>query len=135
MRRVAYPVALVLLLVSASAVRAASPDVERGRYIVERVGMCADCHSPRDQTGAPIAEMAFGGAPIGFAPMHPMPVWAEYAPRLMGLPAGYDAVSLARFLQTGVRPDGSEARPPMPPYRLDADDAASVAAYLESLAR
>ncbi len=116
-------------------VRAASSDAERGRYVVERVGMCADCHSPRDATGAPVAEMAFNGAPIGFAPIHPIPAWADYAPRLAGLPPGYDTAALVRFLRTGARPDGTMARPPMPPYRLGQEDAEAVAAFFQSLSR
>ena len=135
MRRFAFPAALGVLLAAVSAARAAPPDIERGRYIVERVGLCADCHSPRGPTGAPVAAMAFGGAPIGFAPTHPMPAWANYAPGLVGLPSGYDAPALVRFLKTGTRPDGTLARPPMPPYQLGQEDAEAVVAYFQSLAR
>lgn len=135
MRWSAFPIAWGVVLAGMSVALAAPPVIERGRYIVERAGMCADCHSPRDATGTPIASMALGGAPIGFAPTHPMPVWGNHAPSLAGLPTGYDAASLVRFLQTGARPDGTMARPPMPPYRLDQDDAEAVVAYLESLTR
>ena len=52
---------------------------------------------------------------------------------LAGLPGNYTEAQLAAFLQTGKRPDGSMARPPMPPYRMSASDAQAVAAYLKSL--
>jgi cytochrome c553 len=122
--------AAALSLVAVSGVRAQS--LPQGKYIVEGVGMCGDCHTPRDQTGAPIAAQALQGAPIGFRPTHPMP-FAEHAPGLAGLPGHYTEAQLVTFLQTGKRPDGSLARPPMPPYRMSADDAKSVAAYLKSL--
>ena len=75
------------------------------------------------------------GAPIGFAPTHPMADWAETAPPLAGLPANYSEAGLAAFLETGTRPDGSVARPPMPPYRFNRDDARAVTEYLKSLSR
>lgn len=128
-------VALAAALLSATAAHAAGPDLERGRYLVEQVGMCSDCHSPRDQTGQFVRSAWLGGAPIGFAPTVPVPEWAEYAPQLAGIPGHYTEAAFIHFLQTGERPDGSQARPPMPPYRFSRDDAASVAAYLKSLRR
>jgi mono/diheme cytochrome c family protein len=38
-----------------------SADWNRGRYLVEALGHCAECHSPRDITGAIIAERRNGG--------------------------------------------------------------------------
>jgi mono/diheme cytochrome c family protein len=109
--------------------------LERGRYLVERVGMCSDCHSPRDPTGQFIRGAWLGGAPIGVAPKHPIPGWAEFAPALAGLPGHYTEAQLVTFLETGVRPDGSNAAPPMPPYRFSRSDAEAVVAYLKSLPR
>ncbi|HEX7476574.1 MAG TPA: c-type cytochrome [Polyangiales bacterium] len=37
-----------------------APDAERGRYIVENLAACGDCHTPRDQNG-PILAKAFSG--------------------------------------------------------------------------
>ena len=58
---------------------------------------------------------------------------ANIAPPLAGAPAGYSEEQFIAFLQTGVRPDGSQTRPPMPPYRLNEDDARAVAAYIATL--
>lgn len=119
------------MLASATAASAASP-VERGEYLVRSVGMCADCHTPRDSHGALIESAWLHGAPVDFRPLHPMP-FAVQAPRIAGMPAGYTAASLARFLETGQKVDGSAPLPPMPPYRLTPEDAASVVAYLQTL--
>ena len=129
-------VAVLLSLLACGTASAASPEPDaltRGEYLVERVGMCADCHSPRDETGRFIPSQWLGGSPIGFAPKHKMPNWAEAAPPLAGLPEGYTQTQLAAFLETGRRQDGSEPRPPMPPYRFSRTDAEAVAAYLASL--
>jgi mono/diheme cytochrome c family protein len=106
--------------------------VERGKYLVERVGMCNDCHTPRDAKGILIAAEALKGAPIGFRPVAEMP-WADHAPPIAGLPAGWTPAQTAHFLQTGKRPDGSMPRPPMPEYRLSREDAWSVTDYLRRL--
>jgi mono/diheme cytochrome c family protein len=111
---------------------AGAQSIAHGKYIVERVGMCGDCHTPRDATGQSIAAETLHGAPIGFRPVHPMP-FAEQAPPLAGLPPHFTAVQLANFLQTGKRPDGSTAKPPMPSYRMSKEDAWSVVHYLQSL--
>jgi mono/diheme cytochrome c family protein len=110
-----------------------SPLVERGRYLVNRTGLCIDCHSPRDTSGNHIEGKHLTGAPIGVAPLAPMP-WSTFAPRLAGLPAGFSRTEMIHFLMTGERPHGRPGPlPPMPPYRFDEADAEAVTAYLESL--
>src|SRR5437762_2997648 len=44
---------------------------EHGRYIVEHVAMCIECHSGRDARGAILESERFLGAPIPFAPPWP----------------------------------------------------------------
>ncbi len=107
-------------------------ELARGEYLVTRVGLCADCHSPRRADGSFDPDLWLRGAALPFRPTVEMP-WAEVAPPLAGLPsmAPEDAV---RFLREGVRPDGSRARPPMPAFALDEADARAVVAYLRSLA-
>jgi mono/diheme cytochrome c family protein len=108
------------------------PRETRGRYLVERVGICQDCHSPRDERGTFLRDRWLGGAPITFKPVAPMP-WAEMAPPIAGLPTMSHAQAV-HFLMSGERPDGTQARPPHPEYRLNPEDAEAVVAYLESLA-
>ncbi|MBN8929302.1 MAG: hypothetical protein BGO51_11920 [Rhodospirillales bacterium 69-11] len=122
----------VAMLMTAAADGAAAQGLARGKYLVEQVGMCGDCHTPRDAKGQPIADRHLTGAPIGFRPLHPMP-FAEHAPSLVGLPAHYTPAQFATFLETGKRPDGSMTLPPMPPYRFSKEDAWAVVDYLRSL--
>lgn len=116
------------------AVAAASVDTAtllgRGRYLVENVGMCADCHSPRNEKGEYLRELWLMGSPLPFQPMIPMP-WSAAAPSIAGLPTMTNAQAI-KFLTTGQRPDGSRARPPMPEFRLTPEDAHAVVAYLKS---
>lgn len=105
----------------------------RGEYIVEKVGLCADCHSPRNERGEFIREAYLGGAALPFAPTVPMPVWAPAAPPIAGLPSMTKAQAVT-FLTTGRKPDGTEARPPMPAFRFNEGDARAVVAYLQSFA-
>ena len=107
--------------------------VERGRYLVERVGMCSDCHTPHNEKGELVREHLLLGAALPFQPTVPMP-WAPAAPPIAGLPTMSEAQAIT-FLQTGKRPDGSMPKPPMPEFRLDEADASAIAAYLKSLAK
>jgi len=107
--------------------------IERGDYLVNNVVLCGDCHTPRDQNMAPIETRKLQGSPI--PPSGPPEIFATYAPPLAGGPANYTEEQFLSFLQTGVRPDGSHPRPPMPPYRLNEEDARAVAAYIRSLPR
>jgi mono/diheme cytochrome c family protein len=107
--------------------------IERGDYLVNRVGMCIDCHTPRDATGNFVAGKHLAGAPLGFAPTVPMP-WMPAAPRIAGLPAGFSRSDTVHFLMTGERPNGRSAPlPPMPSFRFERGDAEAITAYLESL--
>jgi mono/diheme cytochrome c family protein len=106
--------------------------IERGRYLVENVGMCADCHSPRGEKGLFIPGKAYTGSPLGFAPTVPMPAWAGEAPLIAGLP-NYTAAQAVKFLMTGERPTGIPVRPPMPEYRFNRADAEAMVAYLKSV--
>ncbi|APR34520.1 hypothetical protein BTO02_02820 [Paraburkholderia sp. SOS3] len=107
--------------------------IAHGNYIVHRVGMCTDCHTPKDDHGMPIGAQDLQGAELHFTPDVPVPGFTNRSVRLAGLPAGYTEAQLATFLETGHTPGGAIARPPMPAYRLNEHDARAVAAYLHSL--
>ncbi len=120
--------------VAASAGGAPTADLARGEYLVTRVTLCGDCHTPKGATGAPVAAKALTGAPFPGGPPG-NPNFAHYAPAIAGLPAGRTAAALATLLESGAYPDGHTPRPPMPPYRLAPADADAVAAYLATLRR
>lgn len=105
--------------------------VARGEYLVNNVVLCGDCHTPRGPAGEPLTVQSLQGADIGAGP----PGFASYAPALAGAPANYTEEQFIAFLQTGVRPDGTNPRPPMPAYRLNEEDARAVAAYIATVPR
>jgi len=104
----------------------------RGKYLVERVAMCGDCHSPGNERGAFDRARWLGGTPLFFKPIQPIPVWADFAAPIAGLP-GWSEADAAKFFATGEVPGGKPARPPMQAIRLTERDAGSVVAYLKSL--
>jgi len=106
--------------------------LERGKYLVENVGMCGDCHSPRNEKGEPIAGQKLQGAALEFEPKVPIPVWAGKAPAIAGL-AGLNEEDVVSLLSTGMTTKGIRPRPPMPPYRFTKTDAEAVVAYLKFL--
>jgi len=110
---------LIGLTCAALPAAAGAESIERGKYIVERVGLCIDCHTPRDTSGQPIAAQHLHGAPIGFRPMQPMP-FAEQAPPLAGA---------AGALYAGA--NGYLPADRGPPRRLDAKTADATLSALE----
>ncbi len=98
-------------------------DWNRGAYLVEGLGHCAACHSPRNRLGASAAGLA-GGL---------MPAQGWYAPAL----ASRDP-HLAQLLQSGVSPSAAVAGPMAEVVRqslqhLSAQDISAMRAYLHSL--
>jgi mono/diheme cytochrome c family protein len=116
--------------------RQASADrggVGRGKYIVERVAMCIECHSPRNEKGELLKDRYLQGAPVPVkAPPYPNIRWALKAPAIAGLP-GYTNEEGVRLLTEGITRDGRTPSPPMPPFRMNPADAQAVVAYLKSL--
>lgn len=97
--------------------------VDRGKYIVNNVGMCTDCHGPQ-----------LKGQPLPFKPTIDMP-WAPIAPSLRqsAIKRKYDEAKLTRFLVTHKTYNGKPLRPPMPAYHLNQLDAQAVSKYITSL--
>lgn len=65
--------------------------VTRGKYLVEGVAMCGDCHTPPGLSGVPGRSKWLMGAPVTPKPSSPAPDWPTTAPRLAGTPPGTDA--------------------------------------------
>jgi len=105
----------------------------RGKYLVEQVAMCGDCHTPRKANGEADRARWMQGAALDFKPLHPMP-WAAVAPTIAALP-GWSEEHAVSLLETGLMPNGQFLRPPMPRYRFSHQDAEAAVAYLKSLAR
>ena len=109
-----------------------SGDVQRGKYLVEEVAKCAECHTPRDSAGNLKSDSWLQGAPIWIKPIAPIQNWADQAPTLAGLPAFTDE-QMERVLEKGVGPEGETLRPPMHIYHMHPDDARAIIAYLKTL--
>lgn len=103
-----------------------------GKYIVEQVALCIECHTPRDEKGNLQRTEYLKGAPVLVKSPFPEMKWALKAPAIAGLP-GYTEEQGIRLLTEGVTRDGRKPDPPMPPYRLNRADAEAVVAYLKSL--
>jgi mono/diheme cytochrome c family protein len=108
----------------------AQTQTDRGKYLAMGVAMCVQCHSPRNDRGELIEDQLFLGAPIPVEA--PGRDWAIRAPRIARLPGWTDA-DFVRLLQTGKRPNGSSPRRPMPPFRMNREDASAIASFLKAL--
>lgn len=116
----------------ATAAPATATSVEHGRYLVEQVVMCLECHSPRDAAGNLLSGQELTGGPVPVRPTWPND-WAIYAPRIRGLPGYTDELGLRLLTEGAIDRNGARLRSPMPRFRMSRDDAAAVVAYLKSL--
>jgi mono/diheme cytochrome c family protein len=111
--------------------------LERGKYLVEEVGRCQECHTPRTETGEFDRTHWMKSVTLIGVPPAPAPAgWHQKSPDLTSTSAlwtrwGQDGFS--KFLQTAKNPRGGKAGPPMPAYMLKTEDADAIAAYLKSL--
>lgn len=119
---------------TASSPAATSAQVERGRYLVEEVARCWECHTPRDANGQPDRSRWLQGAPIWIMPVHADPDWAMRAPDIAGFPSFTEAQG-EKILEQGIGPNGLPIRQPMHNYHLSHEDAVAIIAYLRTVPR
>ena len=110
----------------------APADVARGKYLVESVAVCGECHTPRDSNGNPDRNRWLQGASVPYMPARPDSDWPINAPRIGGTPPASDA-DMVKLLTTGIWTNGNRLRSPMPQFRMDRSDAEAVVAYLKSV--
>jgi len=110
---------------------ARSPPWNRGSYLVNALGHCAECHSPRNALGGIVEKQRFAGGPN--------PDGEGWVPNITqkGL-ADWSEKDIAYMLETGQTPDGdtvggSMARVIRNTSQLSADDRNAMAVYLKSL--
>jgi mono/diheme cytochrome c family protein len=106
---------------------------ERGRYLVEALGHCGECHTPRDRFGGPDNDnwMAGGPNPDGEGKI------PNITPHEDGL-ADWSQSDIAYYLESGFTPDFDTAGGSMVAVQenfaqLPAADLEAVAAYLKSI--
>ena len=107
--------------------------VGRGRYLVEDVAVCSQCHTPHLSPSSLDRMKWLQGAPLWLNPAMPAGNWPLEAPRIAGIVPGTDE-EMVRLLTTGIWRDGNRLRPPMPQFRMSREDAEAVVAYLKSAA-
>jgi mono/diheme cytochrome c family protein len=105
--------------------------LNRGAYLVEGPGHCAECHSPRNAIGGIIATQRFAGGPN--------PEGKGWVPNITQKDLGdWSDKDIAYLLETGQTPDGDSVGSSMSEVvrhtaELSADDRAAIAAYIKSL--
>ena len=108
-----------------------SADVARGKYLVENVAMCGQCHTPRDENGVLIRGQWLQGAAVPWMPAQRRANWPLLAPRIGGMPPANDA-DMIELLTTGIWISGKQLDFPMMPFRMSEADAKAVLAYLKT---
>ncbi|MFV0513880.1 MAG: cytochrome c [Jhaorihella sp.] len=104
--------------------------LERGRYLVEALGHCAECHTPRDLTGGLDRTRWMQGAPN--------PSGKGTIPALTPDKLKWSATDIAYYLETGFTPDYDSAGGEMVAVianlaHLDKADREAIAAYVKAL--
>jgi mono/diheme cytochrome c family protein len=110
---------------------ARSSSWNRGAYLVNGLGHCAECHSPRNFLGGIVAARRFAGGPN--------PEGEGWVPNITqkGL-AEWSEKDIASFLKTGEMPEGDSASGSMVRVikntsQLSGEDRAAIAEYIKSL--
>ena len=112
----------------------ASPEVRRGAYLVEALGHCGECHTPRGWLGAPDEDRRLAGTVDGPD--------GDKVPNITPDPqtgiGSWSAQDVVRALETGLLPDfdavgGAMGEVVRSTSKLDPDDRAAIAAYLETV--
>ena len=104
--------------------------LDRGRYLVEALGHCGECHTPRDLTGGMNRAAWLIGAPN--------PSGDGRIPGIAPAELDWSAEDIAYYLESGFTPDYDSAGGEMASVvnnmsQLPAEDRAAIAAYLKAL--
>jgi mono/diheme cytochrome c family protein len=112
-----------------------SPEWNRGRYLVDAVAHCGECHTPRNFVGASEKGRSFAGAQLSGADGKWAPNITPDAAHGIGK---WSLDDIATVLQLGTTPDGSVVETPMSEIvegtsKLTDADRAAIAVYLKSV--
>lgn len=109
---------------------AASPEIERGRYIVEALAHCAECHTPRNALGGLDRSRWLAGAPN--------PDGKGSSPNITPAKLGWSENEIFTYLTTGFTPEfdsvgGHMAHVVDNMAILPPEDVRAIIAYLKAL--
>lgn len=107
---------------------ALTPQQERGRYLVEGLGHCAECHTPRDVKGGLRRDRWLAGGPV--------PAGNGSFPNITPAKLDWTEDQIVEYLTSGFTPDFDSAGGHMAlvvqnTAHLPVDDRAAIAAYLK----
>lgn len=107
-----------------------SDPLARGRYLVEALGHCAECHTPRNALGGMDRDRWLGGAPN--------PSGQGSIPNITPGGLGWSEEEIAEYLASGFTPDfdvvgGEMADVVANTSQLSDDDRLAIARYLTSV--
>lgn len=107
-----------------------SPEAARGRYLVEALAHCGECHTPRNALGGLRTADWLGGAPH--------PAGEGRIPNITPGALEWSEAEIAAMLATGFTPDfdvvgGEMAEVVANTSRLSDEDRAAIAAYLKAV--
>jgi len=120
---------------SNSPAKAPQSGIERGRYLVEHVALCIDCHTPRNFMGVPNRSLYLAGAKKG-------PLGQEIPNITPDKQTGigdWSRNDIAELLLTGTKPDLDKAEGLMAEVieagikNIKREDAFAIADYLKSI--
>jgi mono/diheme cytochrome c family protein len=102
----------------------------RGAYLVNGPGHCAECHSPRNVLGGIITSQRFAGGPA--------PDGDGFVPNITQKGLSLSQEQLIKLLETGETPDGDTVGGEMGKVvantaKLSPEDRAAIATYVKSL--
>lgn len=106
------------------------PVLARGRHLVEALGHCGECHTPRNALGGLDTSRWLAGAPN--------PAGKGSIPGINMAKLDWSAEDIAYYLETGFTPDFDSAGGAMVEVitnisKLPAGDRAAIAAYLKAI--
>lgn len=108
---------------------APTPELERGRYLVEALGHCTQCHTPRNAIGGLDTKRWLQGAPS--------PSGQGTIPGISAEQLDWSVDDIAYYLETGFTPDfdsagGQMAKVILATAELSSADRAAIALYLKT---
>lgn len=123
---------------SSSPLKTPQGGVARGRYLVDHVALCGDCHTPRNWLGAPKKKLYLAGNPDG--------PFGEEVPNITpdketGI-GEWSRGDIADFILTGTKPDLDNAQglmaeviegTPLGYKDMKKEDALAIADYLKTI--
>src|ERR1700681_216731 len=125
------------MLTLACPVFAQSDKAARGKYLVEEVARCQECHTPKLPDGQFNKDKWLKGAVLNVQPIDSVKGWHKTSPDLTASgrlwQGRWGRAALVKLLSTGWGRGGTPADPPMPTYKMTPDDAEAVVEYLKTL--